>query len=294
MKDRLTGILYKENEPMSKHSTFRIGGPARYFITPKDIKQLQQAIVACKETSIPYMILGNGSNVLFLDEGYNGAVIAIGDAMSDITIDGTTIYAQAGAMLAKVSMLAKNESLTGMEFASGIPGTIGGAIVMNAGAYGGEMKDIVVSVDLLEDGEVRTYTCEQMQFAYRHSIVDNTKIVVGVTLRLEQGNQDEINARMEELKTARVTKQPLEYPSAGSTFKRPEGYFAAKLIDDCGLRGFRVGGAMVSEKHCGFVVNYDNATAKDVLSLMDAVSQKVYETFNVTLEPEVKIITCDL
>lgn len=294
MKDRLTGILYKENEPMSKHSTFRIGGPARYFITPKDIKQLQQAIVACKETSIPYMILGNGSNVLFLDEGYNGAVIAIGDAMSDITIDGTTIYAQAGAMLAKVSMLAKNESLTGMEFASGIPGTIGGAIVMNAGAYGGEMKDIVVSVDLLEDGEVRTYTCEQMQFAYRHSIVDNTKIVVGVTLQLEQGNQDEINARIEELKTARVTKQPLEYPSAGSTFKRPEGYFAAKLIDDCGLRGFRVGGAMVSEKHCGFVVNYDNATAKDVLSLMDAVSQKVYETFNVTLEPEVKIITCDL
>lgn len=294
MKDRLTGILYKENEPMGKHSTFRIGGPARYFITPKDIKQLQQAIVACKETSIPYMILGNGSNVLFLDEGYNGAVIAIGDAMSDITIDGTTIYAQAGAMLAKVSMLAKNESLTGMEFASGIPGTIGGAIVMNAGAYGGEMKDIVVSVDLLEDGEVRTYTCEQMQFAYRHSIVDNTKIVVGVTLQLEQGNQDEINARIEELKTARVTKQPLEYPSAGSTFKRPEGYFAAKLIDDCGLRGFRVGGAMVSEKHCGFVVNYDNATAKDVLSLMDAVSQKVYETFNVTLEPEVKIITCDL
>lgn len=294
MKDRLTGILYKENEPMGKHSTFRIGGPARYFITPKDIKQLQQAIVACKETSIPYMILGNGSNVLFLDEGYNGAVIAIGDAMSDITIDGTTIYAQAGAMLAKVSMLAKNESLTGMEFASGIPGTIGGAIVMNAGAYGGEMKDIVVSVDLLEDGEVRTYTCEQMQFAYRHSIVDNTKIVVGVTLQLEQGNQEEIIARMEELKTARVTKQPLEYPSAGSTFKRPEGYFAAKLIDDCGLRGFRVGGAMVSEKHCGFVVNYDNATAKDVLSLMDAVSQKVYETFNVTLEPEVKIITCDL
>lgn len=294
MKDKLNGIIYKENEPMSKHTTFRIGGSARYFITPSNKAQLQQAIMACRECSVPYMILGNGSNVLFLDEGYDGAVIAIGEAMSDISIDGQQIYAQAGAMLAKISMLAKDHSLTGMEFASGIPGTIGGAIVMNAGAYGGEMKDIVVSVDLLEDGEIHTYTCEQMQFSYRHSIVDATKIVIGVTLRLEEGNYDEIVTRMEELKTARVTKQPLEYPSAGSTFKRPEGYFAAKLIDDCGLRGFRVGGAMVSEKHCGFVVNYDHATANDVLALMDAVSKKVYETFQVTLEPEVKIITCDL
>ena len=165
---------------------------------------------------------------------------------------------------------------------------------MNAGAYGGEMKDIVVSVDLLEDDEIHTYSCEQMQFAYRHSIVDATKIVVGVKLRLKNGDYNQIVARMEELKTARVMKQPLEYPSAGSTFKRPEGYFAAKLIDDCGLRGFRVGGAMVSEKHCGFVVNYDHATANDVITLMDVVTKKVYETFQVTLEPEVKIIRCDL
>ena len=294
MKDKLNGIIYKEYEPMSRHSTFRIGGEARYYITPASIEQLLQAIHACKESNVPYVILGNGSNVLFLDEGYKGAVIAIGDAMSDISIEDETIYAQAGAMLAKISMLAKEHSLTGMEFASGIPGTIGGAIVMNAGAYGGEMKDIVASVDLLEDDEIHTYSCEQMQFAYRHSIVDATKIVVGMKLRLKNGDYNQIVARMEELKTARVMKQPLEYPSAGSTFKRPEGYFAAKLIDDCGLRGFRVGGAMVSEKHCGFVVNYDHATANDVITLMDFVTKKVYETFQVTLEPEVKIIRCDL
>lgn len=294
MRDSFVGINYLENEPMCKHCTFRVGGPARYFVMPSAVEQLQQAICACKDKKLPYRIVGNGSNILFLDEGYQGAVIAIGDAMSNISIDGKKIYAQAGAMLARVSMLAKENALTGLEFAAGIPGTIGGAIVMNAGAYGSEMKNVVESVDLLEDGEVHTYSCEEMQFSYRHSIVDETKIVVGVTLQLEKGDCHQIAAKMEELRMARMTKQPLEYPSAGSTFKRPEGFFAAKLIDDCGLRGFRVGGAMVSEKHCGFVVNYDNATTGDILSLMDAVTKKVYEKFQVMLEPEVKVIKCDL
>ena len=237
------------------------------------------------------MIIGNGSNMLFLDEGFDGSVICVGSSMGNINVDNISIYAEAGALLSKVASSARDAGLTGMEFAAGIPGTIGGAIVMNAGAYGGEMKDIVSFVDILEaDGNLRRYSNEEMQFGYRRSIVDADKVVVGVGLKLACGNVDDINARMDELKTARVSKQPLEFPSAGSTFKRPEGYFAGKLIDDCGLRGYRVGGAMVSEKHCGFVINYDNATAKDVLKLIDDVKNKVYDEYNVLLEPEVRIV----
>lgn len=291
MKDRLIGIIYKENEPLDRHTTFRIGGPARFFVMPKNVKEIVQVVKACKETGMKYMLLGNGSNVLFMDEGYDGVVIQIGDAMNKISIDGQTIYAEAGAMLGKVAMMAKDASLTGMEFAAGIPGTIGGAIVMNAGAYGGEMKDIVVSVDVLdEDGMLHTYSCEEMQFGYRTSRICGKQFVVGITIDLRQGHKEDIIGRMDELKNARISKQPLEYPSAGSTFRRPEGYFAGKLIEDAGLRGFSVGGAMVSEKHCGFVINYNHATAKDVLALIDFIQRKVYDTFQVTLEPEVKII----
>ena len=291
MQNILNDIECRKDEPMKKHTTFRIGGPARFFYVPKNIEELKLIIQYCKNEKLKYMIIGNGSNMLFLDEGFDGAVICVGSSMGNINVDNISIYAEAGALLSKVASSARDAGLTGMEFAAGIPGTIGGAIVMNAGAYGGEMKDIVSFVDILEaDGNLRRYSNEEMQFGYRRSIVDADKVVVGVGLKLACGNVDDINARMDELKTARVSKQPLEFPSAGSTFKRPEGYFAGKLIDDCGLRGYRVGGAMVSEKHCGFVINYDNATAKDVLKLIDNVKNKVYDEYNVLLEPEVRIV----
>lgn len=291
MQNILNDIECRKDEPMKKHTTFRIGGPARFFYVPKNIEELKLIIQYCKNEKLKYMIIGNGSNMLFLDEGFDGAVICVGSSMGNINVDNISIYAEAGALLSKVASSARDAGLTGMEFAAGIPGTIGGAIVMNAGAYGGEMKDIVSFVDILEaDGNLRRYSNEEMQFGYRRSIVDADKVVVGVGLKLACGNIDDINARMDELKIARVSKQPLEFPSAGSTFKRPEGYFAGKLIDDCGLRGYRVGGAMVSEKHCGFVINYDNATAKDVLKLIDDVKNKVYDEYNVLLEPEVRIV----
>lgn len=291
MQNILNDIECRKDEPMKKHTTFRIGGPARFFYVPKNIEELKLIIQYCKNEKLKYMIIGNGSNMLFLDDGFDGAVICVGSSMGNINVDNISIYAEAGALLSKVASSARDAGLTGMEFAAGIPGTIGGAIVMNAGAYGGEMKDIVSFVDILEaDGNLRRYSNEEMQFGYRRSIVDADKVVVGVGLKLACGNIDDINARMDELKTARVSKQPLEFPSAGSTFKRPEGYFAGKLIDDCGLRGYRVGGAMVSEKHCGFVINYDNATAKDVLKLIDDVKNKVYDEYNVLLEPEVRIV----
>ena len=201
------------------------------------------------------------------------------------------IYANAGALLSKLAAVARDNSMTGMEFAAGIPGTLGGAVVMNAGAYGGEMRDIIEYVDILEaDGRVKRYNCEDMGFGYRKSIVTEDRIVLGAKLKLAKGEQEAIQARMDELKEARTSKQPLEFPSAGSTFKRPEGYFAGKLIDDSGLRGFTCGGAMVSQKHCGFVINYDNATCKDVLELIKQVQDVVEEKFGVRLEPEVKII----
>ena len=276
---------------MCKHTTFRVGGAAKYFAMPKNTEEIQMLIAYCREQALPYCVLGNGSNVFFTDAGYDGMIIQIGSAMSEIQIDGTEVYAQAGAILARVANLAYEAGLTGMEFAAGIPGSIGGAIVMNAGAYGGEMKDIVSYVEILStDGTIRKYMVDEMEFAYRHSIIDGDKIVVGVGLSLEIGDKIAILDRMNELAEARRSKQPLEYPSAGSTFKRPKGYFAAKLIDDSGLRGFRVGGAMVSEKHCGFVVNAGQASSADVLAVMQHVQEVVNEKYGVMLEPEVRII----
>lgn len=284
-------VNHIKDEALSKHTTFRIGGPAKYIFMPKNIEEIKQVIEYCKNNKEKYIVLGNGSNVLVSDEGFDGIVIQIYNSFNNIEVTETKIYAQAGALLSKIAAAARDNSLSGMEFAAGIPGTLGGAIVMNAGAYGGEMKDIVSFVDVLEpDGEVKRYSCEEMEFAYRHSIVDKDRIVLGAELALEMGDKVAIVDRMNELKEARTSKQPLEYPSAGSTFKRPEGYFAGKLIDDCGLRGYRVGGAMVSEKHCGFVINYDNATFKDVVELMKNVSDMVNDKFGVRLEPEVKII----
>lgn len=291
MSLKIGNITIIENEPMKKHTTFRIGGMAKYFAIPKNVDEIQTLLRTCREKNIQHYIIGNGSNVLFSDDEYNGMVIQIGNEMGEITIHGETLYAGAGAILAKVANLAYQAGLTGMEFAAGIPGSVGGAVVMNAGAYGGEMKDIVSYVDVLtEDETIRRYDVEEMEFSYRHSIVNENKIVIGVGMHLQFGDKDTILNRMNELAEARRRKQPLEYPSAGSTFKRPEGYFAAKLIDDCGLRGYSAGDAMVSTKHCGFVINTGNASCKDVLAVMQHVQDTVKEKYGVTLEPEVRII----
>ena len=280
------------NEPMSSHTTFRIGGPADYFVMPTKTEEVAAIIKICKEENVPYFILGNGSNLLIGDKGFRGVIIQLYKMFDGIQVEGTVVTARAGAMLIRVAKEAGKAGLTGLEFASGIPGTIGGAMVMNAGAYGGEMKDVVTSVTVLtRDGEVKVLNGPEMKFRYRGSVVEEEGyIVLEATMELKEGNIEEIQARMDELSVQRKTKQPIEYPSAGSTFKRPEGYFAGKLIQDAGLRGYQVGGAQVSEKHCGFVINAGGATAADVMQLMQDVSDKVYAQFGVTLEPEVKRI----
>ena len=281
-----------EMEPMSNHPTFRIGGPADLFAVPDTMEQAAAIVRICREQNYPFYVIGNGSNLLVSDEGYRGLILQLYRNFSEITVEGEEITVQAGAMLSVIAKKALAHSLTGFEFASGIPGTIGGAAVMNAGAYGGEMKDVLVEVTVLtKENEVKVIPVQELQLSYRHSVIpQNEWIVLGAKLRLKKGEEAQIRARMEELKEQRVTKQPLEYPSAGSTFKRPEGYFAGKLIMDAGLRGYTVGGAQVAEKHCGFVVNRGGATAADVLQLMADVSDKVKEQFGVTLEPEVKML----
>ena len=277
-------------ELMSQHTTFKIGGPADYFLVPEKSEDVGAIVRLCKKEGIPYFILGNGSNLLVGDGGYRGVVIQIYKNMSAVKTEGTTITAQAGALLSAVAAAAKNASLTGFEFAGGIPGTIGGAAVMNAGAYGGEMKDVLCEVTVMDkEGEIFSLPAEKLELGYRTSVIAKKGyIVLEAVLELQKGEKEKIQAVMDDLKERRVTKQPLEYPSAGSTFKRPEGYFAGKLIQDAGLRGFQVGGAQVSEKHCGFVINKDQATASDVMNLMNQVSDKVYEEFGVRLQPEVK------
>ena len=278
------------DEPMKKHTTFRVGGKADYFVMPRTTQEVQQVVALCKNENLPYYILGNGSNLLVGDKGYRGVIIQIYKEMNEINIEGDCIRAQAGALLSKVGSVALEAELAGFEFAAGIPGAVGGAVVMNAGAYGGEMKDILASATVLtEDGKVLELTNEELELGYRTSIIAKRNyIVLEAEYQLQRGDKTEIRAKMDELKKQRVTKQPLEYASAGSTFKIPEGYFAGKLIQDAGLRGFQVGGAQVSEKHCGFVINKGDATAADIVELMNQVSEKVYQEFGVTLEPEVK------
>lgn len=281
-----------EQEPMARHTTFRIGGPADYFVELGSIEQIRAAIQVCREENLPWFVLGRGSNLLVSDKGYRGVILSIYKDFQKTEIQGEAVTVQAGVLLTTLSGKVLDASLTGLEFASGIPGTIGGAVVMNAGAYGGEMKDIVRKVTVLDqDGEVRTLTCGEMQFGYRTSLAKKKGyIVLGAELTLKQGEKDKIRGEMQALKAKRIEKQPLEFPSAGSTFKRPEGYFAGKLIMDAGLRGAAVGGAQVSEKHCGFVVNTGNATAADVRELMRQVQGKVQEQFGVHLEPEVRFL----
>ena len=276
---------------MSKHTTFRIGGKADLFVSA-DEKSLPQLLKEAADEKIPITIIGNGSNLLVGDGGIRGLVIEIGKGMDKIEISDNIMTVGAGTLLSKAANTAAEHGLSGMEFAAGIPGSVGGAVVMNAGAYGGEMKDIIMDVDVItREGEYRRLTLEELELSYRHScIIENEYIVVRARLMLQEKDEAQIRLVMEDLKNRRIEKQPLNFPSAGSTFKRPEGYFAGKLIMDAGLRGYSVGGAQVSEKHCGFVVNKGGATASDVVKLMNDVRDKVMEEFGVELEPEVKMI----
>ena len=280
-----------ENELMSGYTTFKTGGKASRLYKVYNIDGLIAILNSLKEENVTPLIIGNGSNLLVSDKGIDVPVIVIGQGLDDISVDGTKIKAGAGAMLSAVSKVALSNSLAGMEFASGIPGTVGGAIYMNAGAYGGEMKDIVESVEAIIDGEIKTISGADMEFDYRHSrAMKEDMVIISMTINLEAGKSEEISAKMNDFNGRRRDKQPLEYPSAGSTFKRPTGYFAGKLIMDSGLAGYRVGGAMVSPKHCGFVINYDHATSTDIYRLIQDVQRIVKDKYGVTLETEVKLI----
>lgn len=279
-------------EPMKDHTSFRIGGPATLFVTPESEEALLQVLRILREEDVPHFILGNGSNLLVADEGYDGVVVQIGKKLSGITVEGTRVRAMAGALLSQIAARAAEASLNGFVFASGIPGTFGGACIMNAGAYGGEIKDVIEEATVLgQDGTVRTVKNGEMQLGYRSSgFAKRGEIVLSGVLSLKEGDREEIRSETERLASARREKQPLNLPSAGSTFKRPEGYFAGKLISDAGLKGYRIGGAQVSEKHAGFVVNTGEATAEDVRSLIRYVRERVYSEFGVMLEPEVKFL----
>lgn len=284
-----SGIFMQE--PMKKHTTFRVGGPADVLVQP-DETALAAVLGLCRQYHVPYSFIGNGSNLLVGDKGIRGVVIEMTEPMGNIEVHGTQITAQAGAMLSKIANTAASNGLGGMEFAAGIPGSVGGAVVMNAGAYGREMKDIIEKVYVLdENGAQLELDRDALDLGYRHSCIPEKKyIVTKVVLELVPRNEAEIRSEMKELNEKRAEKQPLQYPSAGSTFKRPEGYFAGKLIMDAGLRGYQVGGAQVSEKHCGFVINKGDATAADICHLMRDVSDKVQAQSGVVLEPEVKMI----
>ena len=294
LKQLLTaaGIAYKENEPLAAHCTFKIGGPARLFVQPADRAQLCRAVALCKAQGVRYYLLGNGSNILFADEGYNGAVLDVSSMQDAVEVHGTQLTAGAGVRLSALCKTALEHGLTGLEFAYGIPGTVGGAVYMNAGAYGGEMKDVLQSVRYLtQDGDIVEAETAVLDLSYRHSIFEeNGGCILSAMFHLKRGDPDAIKARMNELMAKRVEKQPLDKPSAGSTFKRPVGAFAAALIDQCGLRGYRLGGAAVSEKHCGFVVNMGGATCADVLALCDEVRAIVKKKTGYELEKEIRVV----
>ena len=290
LKTACAGV--KTDEPMKRHTTFQVGGAADYFVTPETTEELKAVLALCREEEMPFFILGNGSNLLVSDAGYRGVIVHIGRPLGDLFVEGTKITAGAGVTLARLAQAAMEAGLTGLEFASGIPGTLGGALVMNAGAYGGEMAQVVETASILtKTGEEKTLSLPELQFGYRTSaILREGYLALGAEMNLQPGDKTEIKRTMEELAAKRREKQPLEYPSAGSTFKRPEGYFAGKLIMDAGLRGFAVGGACVSEKHCGFVVNKGGASAADIWELCRQVKKIVKEKFGVPLELEVRLL----
>lgn len=284
--------LATENENLKYYTTFKIGGPADILIKPDSESQLSEVVKFCKKNSIPLTVIGKGSNLLVRDKGVRGVVIALKDNFSKIEVNGLEVTAQSGALLRNVAIASFSQNLTGMEPVSGIPGSVGGAIVMNAGAYGTEMIDIVKSVRCMDDkGNIKEYTNQEIDFSYRHSLAsEKGLLVLSATFLLQKGKNQEIQDKFNEYDYKRSSKQPLEKNSAGSTFKRPEGYFASKLIADTGLRGFTVGDAQVSEKHCGFLINIENSTCENMLELIRQVQGKVFEKYNVKLEREVKLI----
>lgn len=293
--DKLKGITENVlfNEEMSRHTTFRIGGKCTVFVSPKTVEELKSIIALFKEENYPYMIAGNGSNMLISDDGLDGAVIHIGRNMSECVIDGCRVYAQAGISMSRLAAELAEAGLSGFERLSGIPGSLGGGIFMNAGAYGSELKDVIKSVDFLDsEGNVRTYDKDELKMGYRTSVFqDKACVILSCVMELKKGNAEEIKAEMSEYRSRRNEKQPVELPSAGSAFKRPEGYFAAKLIEDSGLKGCTIGGAAVSEKHAGFIVNKGGATAEDVLKLIEHIQKTVKEKFDVELTPEIRLIS---
>ena len=281
----------KYNEPMKNHTTFRAGGSADMLAEPKSTAELAEILAAAKAENVPVTVIGNGSNLLVTDKGIRGLVVKIFRSLSDITVDGEYITASAGALLSRAASAAYENSLAGFEFASGIPGTIGGALYMNAGAYGGEMKDVFVKCEYISDGQLKTISQDEAKLSYRRSVFcENGGIITSVTVKLQKADKAEILAKMNDYKNRRVEKQPLEFASAGSTFKRPEGHFAGALIEKAGLKGMIVGATEVSEKHAGFIINRGGATATDILELIELVKEKVYEDSGVVLEPEVKIL----
>ena len=292
LNERLPGLKLSRDEDMKAHTSFRIGGPARLFAEVESEKQLAGIVAALKELNVPFLVIGRGTNLLVKDEGFDGVVIHMGEGFSHIYAHNGSVNAEAGASLAAIASAALQHGLTGMEFAHGIPGSLGGALLMNAGAYGGEMKDIVEFVRYMDaDGNIREREAADCGFAYRHSCFEEENcIILGARLRLDHGEKEAMAARMKELSEKRIASQPLDKPSAGSTFKRPATGYAAAMIDQCGLKGFRVGGAQVSEKHAGFVINAGGASCADVLELMARVQEKVNERFGVMLEPEVKVV----
>ncbi|MDD6736302.1 MAG: UDP-N-acetylmuramate dehydrogenase [Clostridiales bacterium] len=281
----------RKNEPMKNHTSFKIGGNAEEFCEVSSAEDVVCLIDYAKEKNIEYTIIGNGSNLLVGDKGIRGLVIKLARGFDSVSVRNGEITAESGILLSKLAKEAYRHSLSGLEFASGIPGTLGGGIYMNAGAYGGEMKDVVTSVTCLEDGKIVTKCADELDFGYRRSaFTGKNTVILSAVLALDEGNPDEIKAQMADFKQRRISKQPLDMPSAGSTFKRPEGFFAGKLIEDCGLKGFKIGGAQVSEKHSGFVINTGGATAADVKELIEYIQMKVKEKFGVELKTEVKML----
>ena len=287
--------IFKEvyiNEPMKNHTSFRTGGPADVYVKADRAENIIKAIEMMKKENVEYTIIGNGSNLLVSDRGICGAVIEIGSMMNNISVEGEKIYAEAGALLSSLAAAAAENCLTGLEFASGIPGSVGGAVVMNAGAYDGEIKDAIDYADVIDnEGNILRLTKDELGLSYRHSVIDEKKmIVIGAGFRLKEGDGRAIKEKMADFAARRREKQPLNYPSAGSTFKRPEGHFAGKLIEAAGLKGKTIGGAQVSQKHAGFIINTGDATTEDILELMDCCVETVYNKFGVRLEPEVRFI----
>ena len=280
----------KKDEPMKSHTTFRVGGPADYFVTPQTAEEVAKVIEACTQEKVPYYIVGNGSNLLVSDKGYEGVIIQIYKQMNQVKVEGAQIHAQAGALLSMIAKRALDAELTGFEFAAGIPGTLGGACVMNAGAYGGTISDVLLYARVItKENGILELTPEELELGYRTSNIEkNGYIVSSVVLKMKKGNPEEIKALIADLTEGRKSKQPLEYPSAGSTFKRPEGHFAGQLIDEAGLRGYQCGGAQISIKHAGFVINTGNATAEDVVNVITHAQEEVLKRNNIKLETEVK------